>query len=168
MKTIKDRLRNYLEVNTEIEYCLNKVLTVQQLMDAMNANIIEKITKCNEHTSELFKLHSEVEGDIATNYNSIEELESKVGYYNDYDLEVMSRTIDENYNGVESNKYLVDECWEKITAFTTNDDKENNSPINDVYVVDNIELLKPKITSIIEEVIKQYTVSVAAQLKKIE
>jgi hypothetical protein len=167
MKTIKERLRKYLGINTEIAYCLNKVLTVQQKIDVLKAELDEHISKCNIQTSELFKLHSEVEGDIASNYNSIEELESKVGYYDDYDLEVMSRSIDENYQSVESNKYHIEEWGEKITAFTTGDDK-NNSGINDVYVVDNIELLKPKITSIIEEVINQYTVSVAAQLRKIE
>lgn len=167
MKTIKDRLRNYLGVNTETAYCLNKVLTVQQKMDVLKAELDEQISKCNIHTNELFKLHSEVEGDIASNYNSIEELESKVGYYDDYDLEVISRSVSENYNGVESCQYLIDELSEKLTVFTTNTN-DNESKINDVYVVENIELLKPKIIGIIEEVIKQYTVSVAAQLKKIE
>ena len=156
MKKIKTLLRSYLSIDDDAQYVIKCLKSYET-----------RLTKCNEHTTELFKLHSEVEGDIATNYNSIEELESKVGYYNDYDLEVMSRTIDENYNGVESNKYLVDECWEKITAFTSNDG-DTNSAINDVYVVDNIELLKPKITEIINEVITQYCVSVSAQLKKVE
>lgn len=156
MKKFKKLLRKYLSIDDDAQYVIKCLQSYET-----------RLTKCNEHTTELFKMHSEFEGDIASNYNSIEELESKVGYYNDYDLERMSQTIHENYNGVESNKYLVDECWEKITAFTSNDG-ETNSAINDVYVVDNIELLKPKITSIIEEVMKQYTVSVAAQLKKIE
>ena len=156
MKKIKTLLRSYLSIDDDAQYVIKCLKSYET-----------RLTKCNEHTTELFKLHSEVEGDIATNYNSIEELESKVGYYNDYDLEVMSRTIDENYNGVESNKYLVDECWEKITAFTSNDG-DTNSAINDVYVVDNIELLKPKITEIINEVITQYCVSVSAQLRKVE
>ena len=156
MKKIKTLLRSYLSIDDDAQYVIKCLQSYET-----------RLTKCNEHTTELFKLHSEVEGDIATNYNSIEEIESKVGYYNDYDLERMSQTIHENYNGVESNKYLVDECWEKITAFTSNDE-ENNSGINDVYVVDNIELLKPKITEIINEVITQYCVSVSAQLRKVE
>ena len=156
MKKIKTLLRSYLSIDDDAQYVIKCLQSYET-----------RLTKCNEHTTELFKLHSEVEGDIATNYNSIEELESKVGYYNDYDLERMSQTIHENYNGVESNKYLVDECWEKITAFTSNDG-ETNSAINDVYVVDNIELLKPKITEIINEVITQYCVSVSAQLRKVE
>ena len=156
MKKFKKLLRKYLSIDDDAQYVIKCLQSYET-----------RLTKCNEHTTELFKLHSEVEGDIATNYNSIEELESKVGYYNDYDLERMSQTIHENYNGVESNKYLVDECWEKITAFTSNDG-ETNSAINDVYVVDNIELLKPKITEIINEVITQYCVSVSAQLRKVE
>ena len=167
MKTIKDRIRNYLGIDTEMTYCLNKVLTVQQKVDILKAELDNNISKCNEHTSELFKLHSEVEGDIASNYNSIEELESAVGYYNDFDLEVMSRKVDENYDSAESNKYLIDECLDKIHAFTTNDDK-NNSSINDVYIVDNIELLRPKIVTIVEDVINKYTVSVAASIRKME
>ena len=156
MKKIKTLLRSYLSIDDDAQYVIKCLQSYET-----------RLTKCNEHTTELFKMHSEFEGDIASNYNSIEELESKVGYYNDYDLERMSQTIHENYNGVESNKYLVDECWEKITAFTSNDG-ETNSAINDVYVVDNIELLKPKITEIINEVITQYCVSVSAQLRKVE
>lgn len=156
MKKFKKLLRKYLSIDDDAQYVIKCLQSYET-----------RLTKCNEHTTELFKMHSEFEGDIASNYNSIEELESKVGYYNDYDLERMSQTIHENYNGVESNKYLVDECWEKITAFTSNDG-ETNSAINDVYVVDNIELLKPKITEIINEVITQYCVSVSAQLRKVE
>jgi len=167
MKTIKQRIRNYLGVNTEITYCLNKVLTVQQKIDVLNAELDEKISKCNIHTSELFKLHSEVEGDIASNYNSIEELESKVSYYDDYDLEVMSRKVDENYDSNESNRYLIDECLEKITAFSTNDE-ENNLVVNDVHVVDDIEVLRPIIVAIVDDVINKYTVSVAASIRKME
>lgn len=199
MKTIKERIRKYLGVDTEVTYCLNKVLTVQQKIDVIYANI--------ESMAESIKMRKD---ETVDNYHSINELENQLSYYSDYDLEEFDRGLRHNndsldalkstvnvhseklsnieeklsyyndydladfegdimHNGVMINelKHIIDTLSNRLDAFTT-DTGEDSKHNNNVYIVDDIELLRPKIVSIVDDVINKYTVSVAASLRKLE
>jgi len=156
MKTIKNRIRNYLGINTELTYCLNKLITVQQKIDVIYANIESIGEEIQNHKS-----------DTISYYHNINDIEDKLSYYDDYDLSVFESEITSNSEMLSGLKYTVDTLYNKVNEFTT-DTGEDTSHNNNVYIVDDIELLRPKIVNIIDDVMKKYTVSVAASIRKME
>ena len=156
MKTIKERLRNYLGVDNETAYCLNKLLTVQQKIDVIYANIESMGEQINHHKD-----------DTMSYYHSINDIEDKLSYYDDYDFADIEGDIMQNNVMIQNLKHTIDTLSDRLDAFTT-DTGEDSNHNNNVYIVDDIELLRPKIVNIIDEVLNKYTVSVAASLRKIE
>lgn len=156
MKTIKARLRKYLGIDTETTYCLNKLLTVQQKIDVIYANM--------ESMAEQIKMRKD---ETVDNYNNINDLTNQLSYFNDYDLEEFDRGMRNNHDALDELKYTVDKLYDKLDAFTT-DTGENSNHNNNVYIVDDIELLRPKIVTIVDDVLNKYTVSVAASIRKLE
>lgn len=156
MDKLKEKIRKFLGINTEFNYCLNKVLTVQQKCDVIYANM--------ESMAEQIKMRKD---ETVDNYGNINEINDKLSYFNDYDLEEFEREMRNNHDSLDELKYTVDKLYDKLDAFTT-DTSEDSNHNNNVYIVDDIELLRPKIMSIVENVIDKYTVSVAASIRKIE
>jgi hypothetical protein len=156
MDKLKAKIRKFLGISTEIHYCLNKVLTVQQKCDVIYANM--------ESMAEQIKMRKD---ETVDNYNNINEIIDKLSYYSDYDLEEFEREMRNNHDSLDELKYTVDKLYDKLDAFTT-DTNNNSNQNNDVYIVDDIEKLRPKIVSVVENVIDKYTVSVAASIRKIE
>lgn len=154
MKSLKEKIRNYLGINTELNYCLNKVLTVQQKCDVIYANM--------ESMAEQIHMRKD---ETVDNYNNINEINDKLSYYSDYDLEEFEREMRNNHDSLDELKYTVDKLYDKFDALSTD---SNNNTDNNVYIVEDIGKLRPAIESVVENIIDKYTVSVAASIRKIE